>query len=45
MNRSFGNNSYSSTNSRMSTLSTDWEDFRKQARQLENEIDAKLISF
>ena len=45
MSRSFGNNSYSSTNSRMSTLSTDWEDLRKQARQLENEIDAKLMSF
>jgi Golgi SNAP receptor complex protein 1 len=29
----------------MSTLSTDWEDLRKQARQLENEIDAKLVSF
>ncbi len=43
--RSFGNNSYSSTNSRMSALSTDWEDLRKQARQLENEIDAKLMSF
>ncbi|CAF0753146.1 unnamed protein product [Adineta ricciae] len=24
---------------------TDWEDLRKQARQLENEIDAKLMSF
>jgi len=45
MNRSFGNTSYSSTNSRMSVLSTDWEDLRKQARQLENEIDAKLMSF
>jgi len=45
MNRSFGNNSYSSTNSRMSALGTDWEDLRKQARQLENEIDAKLMSF
>lgn len=52
MNRSFGttttttNHSYSS-NSRMSTISTltDWEDLRKQARQLENEVDAKLISF
>jgi Golgi SNAP receptor complex protein 1 len=30
----------------MSALSsTDWEDLRKQARQLENEIDAKLMSF
>jgi len=29
----------------MSILSTDWEDLRKQARQLENEIDAKLMSF
>lgn len=29
----------------MSNLSTDWEDLRKQARQLENEIDAKLMSF
>jgi Golgi SNAP receptor complex protein 1 len=29
----------------MSTLSTDWEDLRKQARQLENEIDTKLMSF
>jgi len=46
MNRSFGNNFYSSTNSRMSAPSaTDWEDLRKQARQLENEIDAKLMSF
>jgi Golgi SNAP receptor complex protein 1 len=45
MNRSFGNTSYSSTNSRMSVLSVDWEDLRKQARQLENEIDAKLMSF
>ena len=24
---------------------TDWEDLRKQARQHENEIDAKLMSF
>jgi Golgi SNAP receptor complex protein 1 len=45
MSRSFGTNSYSSTNSRMAALSTDWEDLRKQARQLENEIDAKLMSF
>ncbi|CAF1264912.1 unnamed protein product [Rotaria sp. Silwood1] len=45
MNRSFGNNLYSSTNSRMSAPVTDWEDLRKQARQLENEIDTKLMSF
>ncbi|UJR10018.1 hypothetical protein I4U23_014241 [Adineta vaga] len=46
MNRTFGNNSYSSTNSRMAVApGTDWEDLRKQARQLENEIDAKLVSF
>jgi Golgi SNAP receptor complex protein 1 len=45
MNRSFGTNTYSSTNSRMSALSTDWEELRKQARQLENDVDTKLISF
>ncbi|CAF4123967.1 unnamed protein product [Rotaria sordida] len=45
MNRSFGNNLYSSTNSKMSAPVTDWEDLRKQARQLENEIDTKLMSF
>ena len=45
MSCSFDNNSYSSTNSRMSAPATDWEDLRKQARQLENEIDMKLMSF
>ncbi|CAF2112827.1 unnamed protein product [Rotaria magnacalcarata] len=46
MNRSFGNNSYPPINSRMSTApATDWDDLRKQARQLENEIDTKLMSF
>jgi Golgi SNAP receptor complex protein 1 len=29
----------------MSAPGTDWEDLRKQARQLENEVDAKLMSF
>ncbi|CAF1232604.1 unnamed protein product [Adineta steineri] len=46
MNRASNNNSYSSTNSRMLPATvTDWEDLRKQARQLENEIDVKLMSF
>ncbi|CAF0909310.1 unnamed protein product [Rotaria sordida] len=49
MNRSFGNtysSAVQSTNSRMSTApSTEWEDLRKQARQHENEIDTKLMSF
>ncbi|CAF3351047.1 unnamed protein product [Rotaria socialis] len=46
MNRSLGNNSYPPINSRMSTApATDWEDLRKQARQLENEVDTKLMSF
>jgi Golgi SNAP receptor complex protein 1 len=46
MNRTFGNNnSYSSSNTRMLPPGTDWEDLRKQARQLENEIDSKLMSF
>lgn len=46
MNRSFGSNTYPPSNSRMSSApATDWEDLRKQARQLENEIDAKLMSF
>jgi Golgi SNAP receptor complex protein 1 len=52
MSRSFGNThpltlqSSSSTSSRMSTApGTDWEDLRKQARQHENEIDTKLMSF
>lgn len=46
MNRSFGNNLYPATNSRMPPApATDWEDLRKQARQLENEIDSKLVSF
>jgi Golgi SNAP receptor complex protein 1 len=47
MSRSFGNNSYSSATSRMTAPppGIDWEDLRKQARQLENEIDAKLMSF
>lgn len=45
MSRSFGNSSYSSNNSRMANLSIDWEELRKQARQLENEIDTKLMSF
>jgi golgi SNAP receptor complex member 1 len=51
MSRSFGN-SYpstvqsSSSSSRMSVApGTEWEDLRKQARQHENEIDAKLMSF
>ncbi|KAM8899831.1 Golgi SNAP receptor complex member 1-like isoform 1-T1 [Spinachia spinachia] len=29
----------------MATSSTYWEDLRKQARQLENELDLKLVSF
>ncbi|CAF0751058.1 unnamed protein product [Rotaria sp. Silwood1] len=49
MNRSFGNtysSTIQSTNSRMSTApGTEWEDLRKQARQHENEIDSKLMSF
>jgi Golgi SNAP receptor complex protein 1 len=45
MNRSFATNTYSSTTSRMSAPGTNWEDLRKQARQHENEIDAKLMSF
>jgi Golgi SNAP receptor complex protein 1 len=48
MSRSFGN-TYPSTiqsSSRMSVApGTEWEDLRKQARQHENEIDAKLMSF
>ena len=53
MSRSYGNTypstpqtSSSSSSSRMSTApGTEWEDLRKQARQHENEIDAKLMSF
>ncbi len=50
MSRSFGNphpsSLQSSTSSRMSTTpGTEWEDLRKQARQHENEIDTKLMSF
>ncbi|UJR36063.1 hypothetical protein I4U23_028799 [Adineta vaga] len=51
MSRSFGNSHssillQSSISSRMPTApGTDWEDLRKQARQHENEIDAKLMSF
>src|SRR5277367_3593137 len=52
MSRSFGNTypsttqTSSSSSSRMSVApGTEWEDLRKQARQHENEIDAKLMSF
>jgi Golgi SNAP receptor complex protein 1 len=50
MSRSFGNTypstTQSSSSSRMSVApGTEWEDLRKQARQHENEIDAKLMSF
>lgn len=49
MSRSIGNtypSTLQSTTPRMSAApSTEWEDFRKQARQLENEIDGKLMSF
>ena len=48
MSRAFGNthSSTASTASRMSTApGTEWEDLRKQARQHENEIDTKLMSF
>jgi Golgi SNAP receptor complex protein 1 len=50
MSRSFGNTYpstiQSSSSSRMSVApGTEWEDLRKQARQHENEIDAKLMSF
>lgn len=48
MSRSFGN-TYSSTTQSSTRMSvapgTEWEDLRKQARQHENEIDAKLMSF
>jgi len=49
MSRSYGN-TYSSaiqtSSSRMAAVpSTEWEDLRKQARQHENEIDTKLMSF
>ena len=45
MNRSF-NNLYPPTSPRMAvTPGTEWEDLRKQARQYENEIDTKLMSF
>lgn len=46
MSRSFGGNL--STSSRMSAApagAAEWEDLRKQARQLENEIETKLTSF
>ncbi len=50
MSRSFGNTylstSQTSSSSRMSVApGTEWEDLRKQARQHENEIDTKLVSF
>jgi Golgi SNAP receptor complex protein 1 len=51
MSRSFGNTypstvQSSSSSPRMSVApGTEWEDLRKQARQHENEIDAKLMSF
>lgn len=53
MSRSFGNiypspaqPPSSSSSSRMSVApGTEWEDLRKQARQYENEIDTKLMSF
>lgn len=52
MSRSFGNiyppttQTSSALSSRMSAApGTEWEDLRKQARQHENEIDAKLMSF
>jgi Golgi SNAP receptor complex protein 1 len=48
MSRSFGTTHPSTvqSSSRMTTTpGTDWEDLRKQARQLENEIDTKLMSF
>jgi len=48
MSRSFGNTYPSTTqsSSRMSVApGTEWEDLRKQARQHENEIDTKLMSF
>ncbi|CAF3343200.1 unnamed protein product [Rotaria socialis] len=49
MSRSLGNTyplNLQATNSRMSTApATEWEDLRKQARQNENEIDSKLMSF
>merc|ERR1719204_186518 len=31
--------------SMMADMGNQWEDLRKQARQLENEIDLKLVSF
>ncbi|CAF0763897.1 unnamed protein product [Adineta ricciae] len=48
MSRSFGNPTLLQTpaTSRMPTNpGADWEDLRKQARQHENEIDTKLVSF
>lgn len=48
MNRSF-NNLYPSTSPTAPRMAvapgTEWEDLRKQARQYENEIDTKLMSF
>ena len=45
MSRSFTPHTYSASSSRMPAPPTDWDDLRQQARQLENEIDAKLMSF
>lgn len=38
-------NSYQSTKFNNQSNTSDWESLRKQARQLENEIDSKLVSF